>query len=92
MLPWKDYDTQRNMLALLLYVYRTLWMIMKFVKKGQDPQTIYKPRHESKVWGFEPPSGRDILCPRNFHKSIRSCVENECCCPSPVSISNDNFT
>ena len=27
-----------------------------------------------------------------FHKSIRSCVENECCCPRTVNISNVNFT
>ena len=29
------------------------------------------------------------LC--HVHKSIRSCVENECCCPHTVHISNVNF-
>ena len=28
----------------------------------------------------------------HFHKNTRSCVENECCCPRTVNISNDNFT
>ena len=28
----------------------------------------------------------------HFHKNIRSCVENECCCPRTVNCSNDNFT
>ena len=27
-----------------------------------------------------------------FHKNTRSCVENECCCPRTVKISNVNFT
>ena len=27
-----------------------------------------------------------------FHKNTRSCVENECCCPRTVNISNVNFT
>ena len=28
----------------------------------------------------------------HFHKNIHSCVENECCCPYTVNISNVNFT
>ena len=28
----------------------------------------------------------------HFHKNTRSCVENECCCPRAVNISNVNFT
>ena len=28
----------------------------------------------------------------HFHKSTRSCVKNECCCPRRVNISNVNFT
>ena len=28
----------------------------------------------------------------HFHKNTRSCVENECCCPCTVKISNVNFT
>ena len=28
----------------------------------------------------------------HFHKNIRSCVENECCCPLTVNIWNVNFT
>ena len=28
----------------------------------------------------------------HFHKNTRSCVENECCCPRTVNISNVNFT
>ena len=27
-----------------------------------------------------------------FHKNTRSCVQNECCCPRKVNISNVNFT
>ena len=40
------------------------------------------------------PSGRDIFCLKNFHfhKNTRSCVENECCCPRTVNISNVNFS
>ena len=51
------------------------------------------------VWirrlGFESPSGRNIFCLKNlirFQKVIRSCVENECCCPSTVNTLNVNFT
>ena len=29
---------------------------------------------------------------RHFHENIRSWVENECCCPRTVNISNVNFT
>ena len=29
---------------------------------------------------------------RHFHENIRSCVENECCFPRTVNISNINFT
>ena len=28
----------------------------------------------------------------HFHKNTSSCVENECCCPRTVNISNVNFT
>ena len=28
----------------------------------------------------------------HFHKNIRSCVKNECCCPRTVNISNVKFT
>ena len=28
----------------------------------------------------------------HFHKDIRSCVENECCCPRTVNMSNVDFT
>ena len=28
----------------------------------------------------------------HFHKNTRSCVENECCCPRTVNISNVNVT
>ena len=28
----------------------------------------------------------------HFRKNIRSCAENECCCPRTVNISNVNFT
>ena len=28
----------------------------------------------------------------HFHKNTRSCVENQCCCPRTVNISNVNFT
>ena len=44
---------------------------------------------------FESPSGRDIFClkkPWNFPKNTRPCVENECCCPRTVNISNVNLT
>ena len=48
----------------------------------------------SKVGGFESPSGRDIfsLNRRHFHKNIRSWVKNECWCPRTVDISNVKFT
>ena len=36
--------------------------------------------------------GRDIFKLWHFHKNIRSCVENECCCPRIVNISNVDFT
>ena len=29
---------------------------------------------------------------KHLHKSIRSCVENECCFPGTINISNVNFT
>ena len=62
---------------------------------GPDSSNGWSIRHESEGWGFESPSGRDIFClkkRRHFHKNIRPCVENECCCPRKVNISNVNFT
>ena len=29
---------------------------------------------------------------RHFHRNTHSCVENECCCPRAVNISNVDFT
>ena len=59
-----------------------------------DNSNVSSIRHESKTWGFESPTVRGIFCPKNFHfhKNIRSCVENESCCPRTVIISNINFT
>ena len=51
----------------------------------------------SKVWyvkiqGFVIPRHFLSLNLQHFHKNIRSWVENECCCPRTVNISNVNFT
>ena len=45
--------------------------------------------------GSSSPCGRNIFCLKNFRhfrKNIHSWVENECCCPRTVGISNVNFT
>ena len=58
---------------------------------GPDSSIHQSIRHESEGWRFESPSGGDIFClkkfDKNFYKNIRSCVENECCCPRTINIS-----
>ena len=46
-------------------------------------------------WGVRVPlRSRHFLSQKfwHFHKNTRSCVENECCCPRTVNISNVKFT
>ena len=47
-----------------------------------------------KVGGSSPPQVETFFSQRHLHshKSTRSCVNNECCCPRTVNISNINFT
>ena len=46
-----------------------------------------------KVGGSSPPQVETFSVSKtHFHKNTRSCVENECCCPRTVNISNVNFT
>ena len=47
-----------------------------------------------KVGGSSPAQVETFLSKKtwNFHKNIRSCVENECCCPRTINSSNFNFT
>ena len=45
-----------------------------------------------KIRGLNPPQVEAFLSHNFRHfKNIRSCVENECCCPYIVSIPNVNF-
>ena len=46
------------------------------------------------IYVFNIASGRTFSVSKlwHFHKNIRLCVENECCCPRTVSILNVNFT
>ena len=46
------------------------------------------------VGGSSPPQVETFSVSKlwHFHKNTRSCVENECCCPRAVNISNVNFT
>ena len=45
-------------------------------------------------WGRVFPRSRYFLSQklRHFHKNTRSCVENECCCPCTVNMTNVNFS
>ena len=45
-----------------------------------------------KVGGSSLPQVETIFLSQIFHKNIRSCVENECCCQRTVNTSNVNFT
>ena len=47
-----------------------------------------------KVGGSSPPQVETFSVSKTltFHKNIRSCIENECCCARTVNISNVNFT
>ena len=62
---------------------------------GPDSSIGWSIRHESEGWGFKSLSGRDIILSQklwHIHKNTHLCVENECCCPCTVNISNVNFT
>ena len=62
---------------------------------GPDSSSGRSIRHESEGWGFESPlRSRHFLSLNiwHFRKNIHPWVENECCCPSIVNVSNVNFT
>ena len=85
------------MLTLLKNIYTARASVQNMGQQmsGPDSSNGLSIRHESEGWGFESLSGRDIFCLKklwHFHKNIRSCVENECCCPRTVNSSNVNFT
>ena len=63
---------------------------MKFYHLHIDSSHGENIRHEYQDWEFESPSGWDIFW--HLHKNIRFWVENECCSPRAVYISNVNFT
>ena len=82
-----------QMLTLFKNIYTTRSSIHKHGTANIWPWKLkwldWSIRHESEGWGFESPS--DIFCLENFQKNIRSCVENECCCPRTVNITNVDF-
>ena len=61
---------------------------------GHDAQWVRAFGMNPKVGGSIPLRSRHFLSQKlwHFHKSIRSCVENECCSPRTVNSSNVNFT
>ena len=62
---------------------------------GPDSSNGYSIQHESEGLGVQVPlKSKHFLSQKlwHFHKNIRLCVENECCCLRTVNISNINFT
>ena len=61
---------------------------------GPDCSIGYSIRMNPKVGGSSPSLVETFSVSKiwHFHKNTRSCVENECCCPRTVIVSNVNFT
>ena len=58
--------------------FRLLWKNTQLTLQMLTSKYLYPQSQSQKLW--------------HFHKNIRSCVENEWCCPRTVNISNVNFT
>ena len=75
----------------LLWLERSMlswWLQLFWCQIGTRPSSTSMMTHHII------PSGPHIFCLKNFwhfHKNTRLCVENECCCPHTVNISNVNF-
>ena len=62
----------------LCALFMLCWVLLNPKVAGSSPSQVETFSVLKKLW--------------HFHKNIRSCVENECCCPRTLDISNVNFT